>query len=114
MAHKRVYMSGPITGNEDYIDDFRLAEELAVTRFPDAVIVNPALMGYILTTLEGEIDHGEYMRYDKALLSVCDTILMLPGFGNSDGALEEMAFALANNISICYLHEDGEIEMEGE
>lgn len=101
MKKKKVYLSGPISGldREEYLARFAYAEKLL--RADGYDVVNPCrllpcrwpwvyrLIGYNLTLL-----------YDLWHLKKCDYILMLPGWGQSLGAVIEDDVAVYNDIRL--------------
>ena len=93
----RIYISGPITGTDDWEDRFAKAEDDLLIADQDNIVINPAR---VATALPMELTHAEYMGIDLAMLDLCDAIYMLKGWERSEGAKEELAFALANNIHI--------------
>ena len=93
----RVYISGPITGTDDWEARFAKAEDDLLIADQDNIVINPAR---VATALPMELTHAEYMGIDLVMLDLCDAIYMLKGWEKSEGAKEELAFALANNIHI--------------
>lgn len=97
----RVYISGPITGVPDYLIRFEQAKKFLFTRgFFD--VVNPAQM---CINLPSSFTHDEYMRVCMAALECCDTIYMLKGWEQSEGAKAECEWAMFHNYKI--MSEDG-------
>lgn len=85
----RVYISGAITGNDNYKEDFARAErELSAAGHE---VINPVKLEDILPQLTYE----EYMKLDLALLDVCDAVFMLNDWKKSLGANREYGYALA-------------------
>lgn len=89
----KVYISGPITGTEDYKERFRMAEmEL---RHVGHIPVNPVT---ISEKLGKNLPHEAYMKRDIEWLITCEGIYMLPGWENSEGAKVEKMIADACGI----------------
>lgn len=84
----RVYISGGITGVENYKHYFDKAEEKL--KFEGHEVVNPTSFDYVLPKLTYE----EYMRFDMFLLNMCDAIYMLKDWQKSCGANREYGYAL--------------------
>lgn len=97
----RVYISGPITGVEDYKDKFLKAAEFLSKKGYD--VINPTVIDGIFPDLEYE----EYMKLDIALLDLSDAIYMMNGWEKSCGASREYGYALeaGKQIMMEELHE---------
>ena len=93
----KVYISGPITNAPGYKSKFEWAE--AIWKDKGHYVINPAKVN---ATLPEETDHDGYMRISIALLAECDTIYMLKGWQTSEGANEELDFAIAHNYTILF------------
>jgi hypothetical protein len=96
------YLSGPITGHDDYVDDFARAETLALLAGA-RLVVNPArnlcCIPNIALPACSEKTYRIYMAMDMAALSLCDSILLLPGWESSCGARAEEAYARSIGLS---------------
>ena len=95
----KIYISGAITNNPDYKEDFERAEDYLQREYPSADIINPALVNSFLpksTTYE------EYMRMSFCMLDMCDSIYMIKGWNKSCGANREHGYALAKGMIIMY------------
>lgn len=91
----KIYISGPITGIEDYMKNFDQAEkELKSVGFS---VVNPAK---ILSQMPEDTKYEEYMDMSMMMLSICDGIYMLKGWEKSTGANREYEYALASDMII--------------
>lgn len=87
----RVYISGGITGVENYREKFnKVQEELEKDGH---AVFNPALYADALPKLSYE----EYMKVGLYFLSMCDAIYMLKGWQKSCGANSEYGYALATD-----------------
>jgi hypothetical protein len=94
----KVYISGPITGTNDYMERFDRVALDVFGRY-DCTVINPA---YINSMLPNDTTHAEYMRTSIAMLSMCDTIYMMRGWENSKGCKIEYAYAKKNGIKVIY------------
>ena len=90
----RVYISGPITGVDNYMDNFNKAEEYLTSLGYD--VINPARVDAVLPKML----YDEYLRIDLYLLAQCEAIYLLDGWNRSDGAKAEMKDALMMGIDI--------------
>lgn len=99
LAHERVgraYISGPMTGYEDF--NFPAFNALAATmREQGWTVENPTEHGIV----EGA-KWGDYLRYDLARMATCEVIVLLPGWSQSRGALLERQVAEALGMVVTY------------
>jgi DNA-binding XRE family transcriptional regulator len=93
----KIYISGAITNNPNYKEDFERAEDYLQREYPSAEIINPALVNSFLPK---STTHEEYMRMSFCMLDMCDTIFMIRGWEDSKGANQEYRYALLNNKTI--------------
>lgn len=93
----RIYISGKITGTDDYIQRFTKAEIELLVKYEGAEIINPATYNQ---QAPPTFTHAEYMAVCMALLSTCDTIYMLKGWETSPGAKAECEYAMFNSYKI--------------
>ena len=91
-----IYISGKITGINDYLQRFEKVEKELTNR--NFVVVNPAKINYQLPKLE----YKDYIKISLCLLSLCDSIYMMIGWEDSRGANLEWQYAKANNYKIYY------------
>lgn len=96
----RVYISGPITGTDDYQERFAKAEEYL--RQQGYEVINPARVNGQLPELTWE----EYMHISLAMLDLVDMIFMLSGWKNSSGARWEHEYASDGSIHTIYEKEE--------
>ena len=85
----RIYISGGISGVENYREAFKKAQEKLTKDGHD--VFNPALYADALPNLPYE----EYMKTGLYFLDMCDAIYMLKGWQKSCGANREYGYALA-------------------
>lgn len=91
----RVYVSGPITGTDDYMERFAKAEkELTKQGYS---VVNPSKLNNILPI---GLTYEDYMKIDFALMDLCDAIYMLSGWEKSCGANREYGYAMGKDMTI--------------
>lgn len=92
-----IYISGKITGTEDYLARFQRAEMwLRLQGYKN--IINPAKT---LNTLP-KMDYKVYIKLSLAMLQECDCIYMLKGWENSNGAKIEFDYAVTNKKTIYF------------
>lgn len=97
----RVYISGKITGTNDYLDRFEIAEVHLILNGID--VINPAKTN---ATLPRNMRHEEYMHICYAMMDVCDAIMFLNGWEDSKGAKLEYDYAVRCKLPIFF---EGEI-----
>ena len=107
-GEKVIYLSGAITGKdrEDYLSEFSYYEEKLSREWntfdtdtgimEDVKVINPAKVCDQLPKLE----QRQYMHFCMELLALCDTIYLLPGWENSEGAKQELSCALAMKMRV--------------
>lgn len=96
----KIYISGPITDNPNYKEDFERAEDFINKYYPESEIINPALVN---SYLPKSTTHREYMTMSFVMLDMAEAIFMINGWEGSRGANQEYGYALATDKII--LHE---------
>ena len=91
----RIYISGPITGTENYLEHFKAAEDYWTSK--GFSCINPAALD---TVLPKDLSYEEHMDIDMHLMDMCDTIYLLKGWENSRGANREYGYALGKEFTI--------------
>lgn len=94
-----VYLAGPMTGYPDL--NYPLFNQMAKwLRESGYTVYNPAEL------FDGrqDLEKWEYMQYDLLDVLKADTILLLPGWSKSEGALLEKRVAEATNKEIAYAY----------
>lgn len=85
----RVFISGPMTGKEDY-NRAAFDAQADALRAMGHTVFNPACL---IDTSEGWDKHA-LMRIDLAALRECDAIFQLDGWEESEGAAMERDYAV--------------------
>lgn len=107
---KGIYLSGPITGNEEAAQDFARAEELVKNKIPAVRIFNPMK----LDEATPRMSHDDYLELDLFIIDkFCDTLFLINGWKASLGAREEYGFAKAKDYSFIY-ESEGELRIINE
>ena len=97
----KIYISGAVTGTDDYLERFSRAEEqLKAQGFE---VINPAAVNAVLPK---STSYGEYMEMSQIMLSFCDCVFMLNGWEHSRGAKQEFAWSVLDGKKI-YFEKDG-------
>ena len=87
----KIYISGPITGIDDWKERFKAAED------------DLKAQGHQVLTpraIDADLDYEDYMRIDFAMVEVSDAIYLLDGWQNSNGAKRELAHAIELNLNV--------------
>lgn len=92
-----IYISGKITGTDNYLQRFERAEK-HLNNMNITDVINPAKVNSYLP----ELSYSQYIKMSLCMLEMCDTIYMLNNWENSVGAKLEWEFAKANNYKIMY------------
>ena len=87
-----VYISGAITGTDDYMERFATAEQRLISK--GYSVINPAKICSMLP----EINWYEYMTVCVPLLKLCNYIYVIDGISISEGVRTELKIARQNNI----------------
>ncbi len=82
----KLYLSGPITNNRDYKEDFAQAEKALYKAGFD--VVNPLKLNH-----EKGASYGDYMRVDIKALCDCDALALIRNDIPSDGVNVETLVA---------------------
>lgn len=94
---KTLFLSGKITGDAEYKAKFLYAENVAIIR--GYTVLNPA---WLPST---GFSYDAYMRIAQAMLTECDAICMMEGWEQSNGAVKEYEYAVANGKEIIVFDE---------
>lgn len=95
----KIYISGAITNNPNYKEDFERAEDYLQREYPKAEIINPALVNSFLPK---STTHEEYMKMSFLMLDMADSILMMKNWKTSCGASQEYGYALGKDKIILF------------
>lgn len=93
---KIVYLSGKITGKEDYKKDFACAEQFLQQM--GYIVINPASLDEISDGLTYE----QYLRVCYQLVDIADIIFMVSGWQKSKGANAELSYAKSLGKEVKY------------
>lgn len=99
MKPNKIYISGKITGTEDYMQRFEQAEKELHELYPEASVINPAKVNAVLPT---DTTYEQYMEMSFTMLRMCDAIYFMKGWQESNGAIREQAKASELGIKFLY------------
>lgn len=95
--HMKIYISGKITDNTNYTEEFAKAEKILKEKFPGATIINPADV-----SLPSICDWDDYMVICLRLLDKATHVYMLDNWVHSKGACTEHLHALESDIKVLW------------
>lgn len=93
----KVFISGAITGVDNYMDSFMAAEQKLTAE--GYTVINPAK---VLENMPDDTSWSEYMVLTLMMLAMADSIYMLKGWERSKGARIEHLEAVKSNMNILY------------
>ena len=102
----RIYISGPITGTDDYMKRFCDADRILSDKGYE--VINPAAIARLLPDFEP----NEYMKIDLKLLELCDAIYLLDGWQHSNGAKKELYRALCDGKKVIVQGKENDLLMD--
>lgn len=91
----RIYISGSITGTEDYIERFEAVQKRLTKEGHQ--VYNPAHANSFMP--EGTT-YEEYMKVSFLLLDMAEAIYMMKGWQQSKGANREYGYALGKGYEV--------------
>lgn len=90
------YLSGPITGNPDYMQQFeQAARDLSIKGYD---VINPAALDRVIPT--SLLSYDTIMNLDLELLALADYLVQMPGWEDSKGCNRELGFAQARDLIV--------------
>lgn len=97
----KVYISGPMTGLENYNEAaFNAAEKKIKELIPSAEVVNPINISKEVESKIQNPTYGDYMCEDLGQLLKCDMVVCLEGFEKSKGCEVEIYIAEKSGIPV--------------
>lgn len=93
-----VYISGAITANENYKQEFNNAKEILEKR--GFKVINPAAVDLIAT--DGAFGYEDYMAIDFKLIDIADSIVLLHGWEKSPGANREYGYSVGTEKDVLF------------
>lgn len=102
-----IYLSGKITGQNNYKELFEEAKKDAEGKFPGATIINPAEI-----SLPSICDWDDYMSICLRLLDKANIIYLLDNWLESKGARKEYITAFQKGLKVYFQTYSRRIENE--
>ncbi|EJJ7187599.1 DUF4406 domain-containing protein [Salmonella enterica] len=87
---KVVFICGPMTGHENYNRDVFMRKEEELINY-GATVLSPAM-------LPDGLEHEQYLTITRGMIRVSDVICLLPGWEKSEGARQEIVYAMRRGI----------------
>ncbi|ELK2377700.1 DUF4406 domain-containing protein [Salmonella enterica] len=87
---KVVFICGPMNGYENYNRGAFVSKQYELVEC-GFVVLNPAM-------LPDGLEHEQYLNITRGMIRVSDAVCLLPGWEDSDGARQEVIYALKRNI----------------
>ncbi len=101
MSKRKIYISGPISGTDDWEERFTRAEKdlrgIYSAAGEEIEVVNPAAI-----VMPESTTWQQYMDITLQMLRGCDEIYMLAGWRSSKGAQIERLYAIGSGIVVYY------------
>lgn len=91
----RIYLSGPITGTNDFKERFSETERKIRKAFPQAVILNPV---DFCSDIPAGSKHAVYMKKCLQVLATASNIYFMPGWTDSKGCLIEAEYSAIKGV----------------
>ena len=91
-----VYLSGKISGKENYKQDFSEAERFLSLR--GYVVINPSQLDLI----SKDLTYEQYMQICYRLVDIADIIFMVSGWQNSKEANAQLTYAKSLGKKVMY------------
>lgn len=101
---KTIYLSGKITGTDDYMERFAKAERFWLNKIANREIdytsvMNPAKIN---ANMPYDFTHEDYMFMCFPMIDRCDGIYMLDGWEDSKGSNMELTYAMNRRMEVYY------------
>lgn len=90
----RIYISGPMTGYENFnFAEFNKMENDILINFDWVSVVNPVAISKKVEEVKKNPTYEDYLREDFRGLIDCDAVILLDGWRNSGGCQKEVSIA---------------------
>jgi hypothetical protein len=98
-----IYISGPITNNPNFEQEFAAAEQYLLKLFSNndsVTILNP--VSFSKAVVGNQLSYDNYLAIDTKLISLCTHIYFLKNWDKSYGCQIEYLTALKHNLTILF------------
>ncbi len=92
---KKIYISGAISSDPNWINKFKAAELELKERFQGITVITPILTEEL--SHDDNVSYEDFMTIDFALIDVCDAVYFLEDWNTSPGAVREYEYVTSWN-----------------
>lgn len=111
-----IYLASPYSHQDQAVQQLRFDRAARVTRRMmerGHRVFSPIVYGHTLASYGLEMDAERWIGFDLAILANCQELglLLLDGWKQSKGMKREFEYAVETRITICLVHESGDVSI---